>query len=96
MQTQYQSKKSGHHWCQPHAKIRLHSRRHVPTNTNKAKTNIARATGLMAAGTCATSVLRWVLRAGQHRTQSADPRVRIQSDQVKAWTGIWNRATDEI
>ena len=66
-----------------------------PTNTNKAKTNIARATGLMAAGTCATSALRWVFRAGKHRTQSAEPRVRFPAEQIKAWTGIWNRATEE-
>ena len=31
----------------------------APSNVKKARANVARATGLMAAGTCATSVLMW-------------------------------------
>ena len=45
----------------------------APTSINKAKSNIAKATGLMAAGTCASSVLRWAFRKGRYITDSADP-----------------------
>jgi len=65
----------------------------APSSINVAKANIARATGLMAAGTCATSVIRWAFRKGRFATDSADPRVRIPTEQIKAWTGIWARAT---
>ena len=63
----------------------------APSSINKAKTNIARATGLMAAGTCASSVLRWAFRKGRFTTDSADPRVSIPTRQVKSWTDLWNR-----
>ena len=68
----------------------------APTSTNKAKANVAKATGLMAAGTCATSVIKWAFRKGRIAASSADPRVRIPTEQIKAWTGMWNRASVEL
>jgi hypothetical protein len=45
----------------------------APTSISKAKSNVARATGLMSAGTCASSVLRWAFRKNRFSTDSADP-----------------------
>ena len=67
----------------------------APSSIRKAKANIAKATGLIASGTCSTSVLRWAFRRGRFANDSADPRVRIPAEQVKAWTGIWTRASDD-
>ena len=66
----------------------------APTSIKKAKSNVANSTGLMSAGTCASSVLRWAFRHNSHRNETADPRVTIPLRQVKSWTEIWNRSKD--
>ena len=64
----------------------------APSSIIKAKSNIAKVPGLMAAGTCSTSVIRWSFRKGRFSSDSADPRVRMPIEQVKSWIGLWNRA----
>jgi hypothetical protein len=52
----------------------------APTSISKAKSNVARATGLMSSGTCATSVLRWAFRRSRFHVDTADPRVPSPQD----------------
>ena len=65
----------------------------APTTVNKCKSNIAEATGMMGTGACATSVIRWAFRKGKHTNVSADPRVCISYDQVKAWIAMYHRSS---
>jgi hypothetical protein len=61
----------------------------TPTATNKCKRQIAEATGLMSAGTCATTAIRWSFRQGSDARRTADPRVNVPLEQVKAWIKLW-------
>ena len=61
-----------------------------PTIVNKCKSNIAEATGMMGAGACATSVIRWAFRKGKYTNASADPRVCIPYDHIKAWMAMYS------
>ena len=63
----------------------------APTTTNKCKSNIAASTGMMGAGACATSVIRWAFRKGKRSNASADPRVCIPYDQVQSWIAMYHR-----
>ena len=64
----------------------------APTNTDGCKKNIAEATGLMGPGACATTVIQWAFRKGCYANKSADPRVSLPLEQLKAWMGIWTRS----
>ena len=66
----------------------------APTTVNKCKPNIAEATGMMGAGACATSVIRWAFRKGKYADASADPRVCILYDHIKAWMAMYNRMSN--
>ena len=65
-----------------------------PTTVNKCKSNIAEATGMMGAGACATSVIRWAFRKGKYTNASADPRVCIPYDHIKAWMAMYSRMSN--
>ena len=67
-----------------------------PTNMNTCKSNVAEATGLMGAGACATSVLKWSFRKGRLSNTTADPRVTLPLAQVKSWMMIWRRASTKV
>ena len=64
----------------------------APTARQRCKKNISHATGLPGPGSCTTTILRWAYRSGVHSKSTADPRVTLPLEQVKAWIGIWNRA----
>ena len=64
----------------------------APTTVNKCKSNVAEATGLMGAGACATTAIKWTFRKGRFVSSSADPRVTIPLQKIRSWMSLWGRS----
>ena len=67
-----------------------------PTQVDSCKSNVAEAIGLMGAGACATTAIKWSFVRGRFANSSADPRVTMPYTQIKAWIGLWRRSCKSI